>query len=302
MSLRVLEPGLQTLVVDHGRPATRSLGVPVGGAADRFSLALGNGLVGNPPNAPALEIALAGPTLQSDCDLACVLYGAPFDLAHGKGALRAGTTFMLAAEDALHIGSTRAGVRAYLCVQGGIRLPPILGSCSALQPLAVGDVLPCTPGAISSRFVVLSPEWNAEPRTLRALPGPQADWFRADVFFNREYTVTAESSRMGLRLQGEPLPVPGRELVSEPVCPGAVQVTGNGQCIILGVDGQTIGGYPKIAQVVSADIDKLAQLRADDRIRFQQIGREEAIALYRKKQAELNDWLTRLHVAEVFLS
>src|SRR5262245_17836891 len=79
MSLRVLEPGLHSLVVDAGRPRSRSLGVPVGGAADRFSLAIGNALVGNSPEAAALEITLAGPTVQSDCDLACVVFGAMFD-------------------------------------------------------------------------------------------------------------------------------------------------------------------------------------------------------------------------------
>src|ERR1051326_6459906 len=111
MSLRVLETGLQTLVVDFGRPNYRSLGVPVGGAADRTSLALGNALVGNPPDAPALEFSLAGPTLRAGCDLACVVYGAPFEVWTDERTMRAGTTFMLAAGEALHIGSTSEGMR-----------------------------------------------------------------------------------------------------------------------------------------------------------------------------------------------
>src|SRR3954470_12686586 len=113
MSLRVLEPGLQTLVVDRGRPATRNLGVPLGGAADRDSLALGNALVGNPPDAAALEVCLAGPTLTADADLACVLFGAPFALRTDRRALTAGTTFTLRAGATLHVGGTPRRARAY---------------------------------------------------------------------------------------------------------------------------------------------------------------------------------------------
>src|SRR3954453_9688380 len=94
-TLTILSPGLYTLLVDRGRPRTRSLGVPVGGAVDLFSLALGNALVGNPPNAPALEVCLSGPVLCADDDLACVLFGAPFELSAGQHPLAAGKTFTL---------------------------------------------------------------------------------------------------------------------------------------------------------------------------------------------------------------
>src|SRR5262245_22415923 len=142
MSLRVISPGLHSLVVDGGRPRTRSLGVPVGGAADRFSLALGNALVGNDPDAAALEVTLAGPTLVSEGPLACVLFGAPFDLAPS----RAGTTFTLQPGEVLKVGGTRTGARAYLCVAGGFGTPILLDSRSGLRPVAAGDVLPCREG------------------------------------------------------------------------------------------------------------------------------------------------------------
>jgi antagonist of KipI len=302
MTLRVLEPGLSTWLVDYGRPSSRSLGVPVGGAADRFSLALGNALVGNPPNSSALEMTLAGPTLQADCDLACVVYGAPFDLICAGQDIPTGHTFTLHSGEILRIAGTRQGVRAYLCVRGGFRVKAIMGSRSGFQALSAGIELPCTAGVISARFVLPPPGWNQEPKTLRALPGPQADWFPEDGLLGRDFTVTPDSNRMGLRLHAEPLPMPARELVSEPVCPGTVQVTSNGQCIVLGVEGQTIGGYPKIAQVISADVDKLGQLRPDDRIRFQLVSGQGAVRLYRQKQQELGEWLTRLGVAEVFVS
>src|SRR5262249_61372345 len=95
------------------------------------------------------------------------------------------------------------------------------------------------------------------------------------------------SDRGGLRLPAPPLTLPDRELLSEPVCPGTVQVTRDGQCIILGVDGQTIGGYPKVAQVIGADLDPLGQLRPGARVHFERVSLEEAEALYRRRQALL---------------
>jgi len=356
MSLRVLAPGLHSLVVDSGRPRWRSLGVPVGGAADRFSLAVGNALVGNPPDAAAVEITLAGPTVHADCDLACVVYGAPFELTvegepphpypsphlrgrgdeispsphlrgrgdeispsphlrgrgdeispsphlRGRGvgvrgstrSLAAGKTFTLHAGETLHVGGTPVGLRAYLCVQGGFDVTPVLDSRSALQPLKAGDVLPCNPGVIGARWMEEATPPETEPTVLRFLDGPQADWFGAGALSERSFSVTPASNRMGLRLSAEPLPLPARELVSEPVCPGSVQVTRDGQCIILGVDGQTIGGYPKIAQVISADLDRVGQLRPGAAVRFERATLEEAEAAYRQRRAVLAEWLTRLN-------
>src|SRR5262249_35534985 len=153
MSLHILEPGLYTLVVDHGRPKSRSLGVPVGGAADRFALALGNALVGNPPDAAALEVSLAGPTVRADCDLACVVYGAPFELSSDRQALAAGKTFTLHAGETLRIGGTPEGMRAYLCARGGIQTPIVLGSRSSLEPLRAGAELPCSPATTHARWI-----------------------------------------------------------------------------------------------------------------------------------------------------
>ena len=217
----------------------RSLGVPVGGPADAFALALGNGLVGNPPDAAALEVCLSGPTLRCDDDLACVVFGAPFSIQAGRRRLTANRTFTLRAGEELAIGGTAEGMRAYLCVRGGLDGPLILGSRSALQPLAVGNCLPCQSGTIIGRGLLPRFAWNAEPRLLRCIAGAQEAWFPPGCCDGRRFTVTPASDRMGLRLHGEPLPCPNRDLVSEPVCPGTVQVTRDGQCIVLGVDGQT---------------------------------------------------------------
>jgi biotin-dependent carboxylase-like uncharacterized protein len=297
MTLRVLDPGLRSLIVDFGRSGYRSLGVAVGGAADRAALAIGNGLVGNRPDAAAVEICLGGPTLQAGCELACVVYGAPFELESDRQRLRCGKSFTLGAGETLHIRGTLEGMRAYLCVRGGFQQRLVLGSRSAMNALCAGEELLCTAGTIHGRFVRPNFTWNRQPKTLHAVAGPQADWFRQDEFYAQDFRVTPASDRMGLRLTGAPLTMPERELLSEPVCPGAVQVVRDGQCIILGVDGQTIGGYPKIAHVVSAELDKLGQLRPGDPVRFVRLSLEEARTLYRRKQSELSEWLTRLQVS-----
>jgi antagonist of KipI len=295
MSLRVLESGLQTLVVDFGRPSSRSLGVPVGGAADRWSLTLGNALVGNSPGAAALEICLAGPTLQAGRELGCVVFGAPFEMFRGDERLPVGRTFMLRRGDVLRIAGTTVGMRTYLCVRGGMLEPEVLGSRSAFEPVRRGQELTCEPSEIAGRAIeVESEQPGDEPVTLRTLPGPQADWFNPSEFFGSLFTVNPASNRMGLRLKGEPLQRKPGELVSEPVAPGAVQVVNDGQCIVLGVDGQTIGGYPKVAHVIAADLDRLGQLRPGQEVRFEQVSVDEAEKAYSVRQEQLREWLVRL--------
>lgn len=301
MSLLIVEPGLHTLLVDFGRPGCRSLGVPVGGAADRTALSLGNALVGNSPGAAGLEITLAGPTVQAQCDLACVIFGAPFSLKSDRQELRPDITFTLAAGETLRVGAAPHGARAYLCVQGGFDAPVLLGSRSGLYPLAAGTTISCPPGRIPARF--LGSHWqrvsSGHPsHVLRATSGPQADWFDRASFYGQRFAVTSAANRVGVRLDGERL-VRSREeeLLSEPVCPGTIQILHDGRPVILGVDGQTIGGYPKVAQVITADMDQMGQLRPDDRVQFVHVDLAEAERLYRQKAADLANWVLRLQTA-----
>jgi 5-oxoprolinase (ATP-hydrolysing) subunit C len=297
MSLVVLEPGIESRIVDLGRPRTRSLGVPVGGAADRRALILGNALVGNPPDAAALEMTLQGPCLRAEVDVGCAIFGAPFDVRCDGYPVEVGRTFTWRTGQELVVGMANQAVRAYLCVRGGLQSPMVLDSRSALEPIRRADLLACASSSIVSRWCPEVQPRFADVVNVAALPGLQASWFDEAEFCVQPFEVTPASNRMGLRLKGKPLTMPSREMTSEPVCPGAVQVTPDGQCIVLGVDGQTIGGYPKIAQVIQADLDVLGQLRPGSAIVFRKITLEEAIERDRRAFAELDEWALRLRLS-----
>ena len=305
MTLRVREPGLLSLAVDLGRPRSRHLGVPLGGAADRAALALGNALVGNAPGAVAVEVTLAGPTLEALGPAACVIFGAAFESAVNGRAVPPGTTFTLEPGDVLRAGGAGRGARGYLCVAGGFEAPEVLGSRSALEPLRAGDELNCRASRTEPRSLAIGASRERErpeeaehapgsPVTLRVLDGPQHDWFAGDAFLEHEYDVSPASNRMGVRLRGEPLSRRAGELVSEAVAPGAVQVTNDGLPVVLGVDGQTIGGYPKVAHVIAADLDALGQLRPGDGVAFTKVTEEEAEHAGAAMRAGLGRWLRRL--------
>lgn len=297
MSLFVLDPGLQSLLVGARRLRCRSLGMPVGGATDQSALTLGNALVGNSATTTALEISLRGPVLRANAHVGAVVYGAEFEIASDRQSISAGTTFTLSPGEVLRIGAAVRGTRAYLCVAGGFESPLVLDSHSALAPISAGAELICPASTISRRF--LAPDAPSalsreKPQELRFLPGAQSHWFDHAQFISQTFIVTAASNRMGLRLKSEPLHANGPELTSEPVSIGTVQVTNDGQCIILGVDGQTIGGYPKIAHVIQADFDKIGQLRPNDPIRFVPISLEDAESAFLHQLADLRRWQARI--------
>lgn len=243
-------------------------------------------MVGNPPDALALEVALFGPILQAEVPLAGVVFGAPFQLSASSGQLlEVGQSFNLAPGERLKIGGTPTGCRAYLCVVGGFAGPVILDSQSALAPIRRGDLLTCGMSSMKPRSGI-APALR-KSGVIRVLPGPQARWFGDRDFFKQIYTVAGASDRMGVRLLGTPLSRPTRELASEPVAPGAVQITNDGLPVILGVDGQTIGGYPKIAHVIRADLDLVGQLRPGSTVQFVEVTTEQAELAYREQNKTL---------------
>jgi KipI family sensor histidine kinase inhibitor len=294
--IEVLAPGPLTTVQDLGRPGLAHLGVPGSGAADSASLQLANRLVRNPAGAAGLEVTLGRLVLRFDSAAVVAVAGAPVRLAletpsdHGPGGDHQpahGTAFAVPAGSVLRIGPPAVGLRSYLAVAGGIDVPPVLGSRSTDRLSGLGPS-PLRPGdrlAVGrARSPILMPPDHrpdtavptaaADPVPLRVIPGPRDDWFTPDALATLtadSYQVTQASDRTGLRLVGPALlRSPGRpgELPSEGVAAGSLQVTHDGQPVLLLADHPTTGGYPVIAVVATADLDLAAQLRPGQRVRF----------------------------------
>ena len=266
-ALEVVRPGPLTTVQDAGRHGQAALGVGRSGACDRRAFALANRLVGNPPGTAALEVTFGGLELRAHGDLLVATTG-----ARCGGPYAAPTR--LRDGEVLRLGPPVTGVRTYVAVRGGLDVEPVLGSRStdvlaALGPpvTAAGDVLPVGPATGPLPLVDVAPV--AEPAgdevVLAVLPGPRRDWFDDDAWtqlVTTPWTVTADSNRVGLRLDGPALSraVEG-ELPSEGMVRGAVQVPPSGLPVLFLADCPVTGGYPVIAYVTDDDVDRAAQLR-----------------------------------------
>jgi len=305
MALIVIEPGLSTTVQDEGRPGYREWGVPLGGAFDRGSAELANALVGNPPGCAVLELTLLGGIYQADCALALALAGARMEAKvvcpdSTEHLLMHPTSFSLQAGDKLVLGRTLSGARTYLAVRGGWQTPLRLGSRSSEERIQPGATLPAQPGTISTRHLSRS-VWEAPAEgPFRLITGPDGRAISAldEAFWNgRRFQVGSHSDRMGLRLQGDPVAVTSpSDRLSTPVSPGAIQVAG-GQLIVLGVACGTMGGYPHVAHVISADLDRLGQLKPADPVRFRLLSLEEARLLSKKSLLRQRSLAQRLAMA-----
>jgi KipI family sensor histidine kinase inhibitor len=304
-TLEVIEAGLQTTVQDLGRPRLQAQGIAPGGAVDRFALRVANRLVGNDEGAAALEFALMGPRLRVMTATRVALTGAEI------AGVPNGRPFAVEAGTLLDLRALTRGARGVLALAGGLDVPRVLGARATDlrakfggfegRALQAGDRLATNPvagragvvatlrePARASWFVDSSRAWfRPADEPLRLVRGPQADDFDDaawSTLLSRPFTVTARSDRMGVRLAGPPLARrDASERQSEGVASGTLQVPPDGQPIVLLADRQTIGGYPKIANVVAVDLGRLAQRRPGDTVRFQEIGLAEAEALDREE-------------------
>jgi len=300
-SIQVQAPGLLTTVQDLGREGFGPMGVSPSGAADAISLRVGNRLVGNPEGTAALEMTLLGGTFVFPDGAVLALTGSDFGATLDGAPVPPWTSVEARGGQTLRVGPTRSGARCYLCVQGGIEVMLFLGSASTHllsglgghegRALRKGDVLKIgkANGTYRKRTVAAKALKELSPRKiLRVTPGPQSEWFpesSQQVFYASAYRVAEESNRMGLRLQGTPVPEgSGGKMITEGVSIGAVQVPSGGLPIILFVEQQTTGGYAKIANVISGDLGSLGQLRPRDEIRFEPVDWEMARSLLSRQE------------------
>lgn len=293
--------GLFTTVQDRGREGFGPLGVSASGAADAISLRIGNRLAGNAEGAAALEMTLVGGAFFFERDAVIAVTGADLGPSLDGIPLAMWSSAEVKAGQTLALGTSRSGARSYLCVEGGIAVEAFLGSASTHVLSGLGgfegralrkrDRLEIGAASSLPRKRTLSPQAleRLRPRNvLRVTEGPQSDWFGKsawETLCGSTFRVSEQSNRMGIRLEGPRVPIDARrEMITEGVSLGAIQVTPSGQPIILFVEQQTTGGYPKIANVISADFHSLGQLRPRDEVRFERIAMDEALALLREQE------------------
>ena len=271
-SLTVLETGPLATVQDRGRLGQAALGVPRSGACDVGSYELANRLVGNLAGAAALEVTFGGLVVRAEADVVVAVTGAPCPGVpfNAPATLRAG--------EVLRLGPPRSGLRTYVAVRGGVDVPEVLGSratdlLSGLgpAPLKAGDVLPvgCELGPMPGVDLAAVADPAAGEVVVRVTPGPRQDWFAGDSLTGQTYTVSSNSNRIGVRLEGTPLErLREGELPSEGMALGALQIPPSGLPVLFLADHPVTGGYPVIAYVAAADLDACAQLRPGQTLRF----------------------------------
>ena len=300
------------MLQDLGRTGQQRYGVPVSGALDWVSLRIANAVIGNPDGTAALELFYRGPTLEvAAASVRVVAIGAPIEVVSGgtSRTVPAGLSVRLARGDRLTVGPCEASLVAYLAVEGGFALPGDLGSLSTFpraglggiggRPIKKGDALPLAAAAATERAERGAPKWDlAPPARVRIVFGPQDDHFTArgrQTLAESRYTVSRQSDRMGMRLEGPTLEhAKGFNIVSDGTAPGSIQVPGNGLPIVLLADRPTTGGYPKIATVASADVPALGRLRPGATIAFDPISVEEAETARRELEERLGALRDRL--------
>jgi len=303
----VLKAGFFTTVQDLGRYGYLKYGVPISGAMDTFSMIVANLLVANNPNDACLEITLIGPELRALADTQIAVTGGEISVKINGREMPMWQTLTVHKGETVSLGKVEKGCRSYLSVRGGINTPIVLGSRSTYtrgkfggiegRPLKAGDIIHGFD--VSSLETCLKMPENMIPQfsnefTVHVVLGPQSYMFTdkgIETFLSSEYKVTLESDRMGYRLDGPVVEYKDKaEMVSDALLPGAVQVPRDGRPIVIMRDAQTTGGYPKIAVVVSSDLDLLGQAKPNSTIRFSRITLEEAherFLEYRKKLSSL---------------
>jgi antagonist of KipI len=289
-AFEVIQPGAFTTVQDLGRYGYQKYGVSISGAMDRFALRVANLLVGNEEGEAAVEVTVIGPKLKASKDLRMGITGADLSPEIDGNPAPMWRTLSVGGGSVVSFGTPKNGCRAYLAVAGGIDFPVVMGSRSIHtrshlggkgRALAKGDVLKIKDSGFRTQdsgfrqlpddqIPVYGREWKA-----RVILGPQDDYFTREgieTFLHGEYEITPHADRMGYRLKGPKVEhKAGADILTDATPPGSIQVPGDGMPILLLADGQTTGGYPKIATVISVDQDPLAQARPGDKVRFERV-------------------------------
>lgn len=310
MVFLIKEPGLLSTIQDQGRYGYQSTGISPSGVLDYKSAILANQLVGNEPDEGVIEMTLSGMTFRVLKDTIIALAGASMEFTINGEKYPIGRSIPLAKGDLVKLGQVREGLRTYLAVAGGFKLKKVLGSHSTHlrtamggykgRALEKGDKLPYNGDNKTYSPLVVKKEATLTDSTIRIVPGPNYDDLTDEskkALVNQPYTITRNSDRMGIRLDGHALETTDgvHDILSEPTQLGNIQVPKNGLPIVLLNDRQTTGGYKRMASVAKVDLPKLVQLGPNERIQFKMIDLKIASELYRSEIEKLfnKEYLTQ---------
>ncbi len=295
--IKVIKPGFQSSIQDLGRYGYSHLGISASGAADTVSLRLGNLLLGNDQNSAAIEMTLVGGEFFFDSETIIAITGSDFQPALDEIQIPLWETVFIKSGQTLRFYATQSGARCYLCIKGGFVVEKIFGSASTHLLTGIGGYKGRSLMKDDEINFIGSDTKNFKQQRVKkeivneiisnnkifVTKAPQSDYFSTEtleLFSSSTYTVTEEANRMGLRLIGLKVrQIENKDIITEGVSLGAIQVSHNGNPIILFVEHQTTGGYPKIANVISAHLHKVGQLRPRDEIKFSFVSIEEAYKL-----------------------
>lgn len=315
MALKIIKPGLSTSVQDLGRPGYFHLGIPIGGAMDRFAMRVANMLVGNAEDAAGLEAVFMGPEIEFTEDATVAVTGADMPMAVDDNLVEGWASFDVKAGQTLSFGFLKTGARVYIAVSGGIATDPDLGSRSTYpigalggiegRPIAAGDVIPtgtATAGSSKKSVPEALRRGPSNPAALRVLPGLYWNRLTEDAgkgFFEDMWMVAPEADRMGYRFKGgRPLKFVDREqpfgagadpsnIVDGCYSYGSIQVPGGTEPIVLHRDAVSGGGYFTLGAIISADMDLIGQLQPNTPVQFIKVDMDEALAARKDRQANL---------------
>jgi len=299
----VIQPGAYTTIQDRGRFDYQQYGVPICGVVDSFAYRVANALVGNSQGQAVLEATVFGPTLKVLNQGLIAVTGGNLSPFINNAPLPMWESVTIRPGDMIRFKGVKGGCRAYMAVAGGIDVPIVMGSRSTYvagkiggidgRPLAAGDSLNKGEGIAKAGTRVpsnLIPTYSNDIE-IRVILGPQDDYFSEGVekFLSSTFKVSDKADRMGYRLEGDMIMHRDgveKSIISEPSVPGGIQVPPDGQPIILLVE-QTVGGYTKIATIISPDIGKVGQAKPGDQIRFKQVDIEEAHRILRMEEEKI---------------
>ncbi|MET1254010.1 biotin-dependent carboxyltransferase family protein [Aliikangiella maris] len=305
MSIHVVKSGLQTSVQDNGRFAQMCNGIAVSGAMDSTAMQLANYLVSNPLNHPVLEITLTGPVIEFTQATSIAIVGAEFDLFLNGNLVFNEETIKVKSGDLLEFGRLNEGARAYLAIAADFNLQRLFDSSSTNLTAHFGGCLLTDNSQLQLQNYRQPPDKQLPPTfhlsfsgnyLLRCVDSVETHWFdqtTLEQFTQKKYQVQADSNRMGIRLQETGLstailPDKQQQVISSGLVCGSIQIPPSANPIIAGVDAQTIGGYPRIANVASVDLPILGQLKPNDKLSFYFIEQSQAVTLIRYKQKLLS--------------